>query len=215
MATAARSVMARQPRIVTLLNGKEIGGKEAERVRIEASYWVQAGTIVNGRAELVEREKYRPLDVSDRPSVRRAMLAVETQLVAALWTLARLPGGGGSSGSCGLAYIQDATDRWANAVEKGWERTMPRPPVPSGRAIDAMHVPLGWLSLLPKDQAQLVSVAGGTKRGDVDRNVSWSRVRCSLPQTCGQTVRTLQRRYEGGIREIVAKLTESALTNRS
>lgn len=206
--------MGQTLRIVTLVNGKELSGPEAERVRIEASYGLKAGMLIAALSHTEEREKFRPLDVEDRPSVKRAMLAVESRLVAALWTLARLPGGGSGQGSCGIAYIQEASDRWANAIEKGWEVPMPRPPRPSPRAIDAMYEPLEWLSLLPREQSMLVSVAGGTKRGDVDRRIAWARVRSSLPQTLGQSVRTLQRRYEGGIREIVAKLTERAMKER-
>lgn len=206
--------MGQPLRIITLVNGRELKGPEAERVRVEASYGIMAGKIIDDQHWEVHRERHRPTDIADRPSVKRAMLAVETRLVEALWTLARLPGGG-SGGSCGIAYIQDATDRWANAVERGWERAMPRPACPSGRAIDAMHEPLGWLALLPREQSMLVSVAGGTKRGDVDRNVSWGRVRSSLPQAASQTIRTLQRRYEGGIREIVSRLTERAMKDKN
>lgn len=195
--------------IVTIVNGRELKGKEAERVRIEASYSIRAGNIIDAQAFERQREHHRPVDVEDRCSVKRAMTAVETKLVEALWTMARLPNGG-SGGTCGIAYIQEASDRWANAIERGWERAMPRPPCPSPRAIDAMHEPLGWLALLPREQSMLVSVAGGTKRGDVDRNIAWNRVRSSLPQTAGQSIRTLQRRYEGGIREIVARLTDRA-----
>lgn len=205
--------MGQALRIVTVVNGKELSGPEAERARIEASYGLKAGTII-AQSYSEERERFRLAEAEDRPSIKRAMLAVETKLVAALWTLARLPDGGSSQGSCGIAYIQDATDRWANAVEKGWEVPMPRPARPSPRAIDQMYEPLEWLSLLPREQAMLVSTAGGTKRGDVERRVAWNRVRSSLPQIAGQSIRTLQRRYEGGIRQIVAKLTERAICEK-
>lgn len=204
--------MGQPLRIVTELRGKTIADpKEAERIRIEASYGLKAGRIIDAQAWAEEREKYRPLETPDRPSVQKAMLAVEGRIVEAVWTLARLPGGGSAKGSCGIAYIQDSADRWANAVEKGWEAPMPKPSRPSPRSIDAMYEPLEWLSLLPRPQAMLVSVAAGTKCGNVDRRVAWNRVRKSLLEAQTQSIRTLQRRYESGIREIVARLTEKAM----
>jgi hypothetical protein len=195
--------------IITVVGGRELPKEEARKVRLEASISLQVARHFEER----DRERHRPIETPDRLSVSKAMEAVEARLVAALWTLARLPGGG-SGGQCGLSYIQDATDRFSNAVANGgkWEEVRPRPPIPSGRAIDAMHEPLRWLSFLQREHAQLVSTAAGTKRGDVDRHVSWGRVRMALPQLGGQSVRTLQRRYDGGIRAIVAQLTVDEFT---
>ena len=192
--------------IVTVERGKEVTGDKAERLRFEATI----GHRVTDIMERQERGRFRPLDAPDRDSVKRAMEAVERNLVQALWTLARLPGGGSGGGSCGIAYIQDPGDRFSNAVANGgkWEDVAPRPPLPSARSIDAMSEPLDWLTWLPVEQGKLVSTAAATKRGDVERNVSWGRVRAALPQTQSQTIRTLQRRYEDGIRSIVARLTE-------
>lgn len=198
--------MGQALKMVTLVNGKEIKGPEAERVRIEASYMVTAGRMIRQESYAEEREKYRPADVDDRPSIKRAMIAVETRLVAALWTLARLPSGGSGGGSCGIAYIQDASDRWGNAIERGWDALPPRPPAPSGRAIDAMHEPLDWLRILRPDQADLVRAAAESKRGEAERNVTWGRVRNILPWAQSISVRRLQRMYEAGIRAIATEL---------
>lgn len=206
--------MAKQPRFITEINGKQIAGKEGEVIRIEASYGIAVGHLLREQARAEEIQRRRPIDVEDRASVKRAMLAVEARLVEALWTLARLPGGGSGSGRCGIEYFHDAAERWASAVEKGWQQPMPRPARPSPRAIDAMHEPLEWLALLPKPQAMLVSVAAGTKRGDVERNISWRRVRSSLIETQTYSIGHLQHRYKAGIREIVARLTERAMLNR-
>lgn len=203
--------MGQPLRIVTEFRGKLLTGPEAERVRIEASYGLQAGRIIEEQ-EFIARSRF--VDVDDRTSIKRAMKAVESRIVEAVWTLARLPGGNGGSSSCGIAYIHDTADRWANAVEKGWETQLPRPARPSPRAIDAMYEPLEWLSFLPKPQAMLVSIAATTKRGDVERTVSWRRVRNSLVETQSLSVDTLQRRYGGGIRQIVACLTEKALAEK-
>lgn len=195
--------------IVTIVGGKELPKEQARLVRLEASISLQVARHFDEK----ERERYRPIDAPDRLSVSKAMDAVEARLVAALWTLARLPGGS-SGGQCGLAYIQEESDRFSNAVANGgkWEEARPRPPIPSGRAIDAMDEPLRWLSFLERDHAQLVSTAAGTKRGDPTRHVSWGRVRLALPSVGGQSIRTLQRRYDGGIRAIVAQLTVDEFT---
>lgn len=201
-------------KIVTVVGRKELSGPEAERARIEASYGLKASQAIAEQHRSEQRARSRFVDVDDRVSVKRAMRAVEARIVEAVWTLARLPGGGNGSGSCGIAYIHDAADRWANAIEKGWEVPLPRPARPSPRAIDAMYEPLGWLSLLPRPQAMLVSVAATTKCGDVDRTVSWRRVRKSLAEAQTLSIDTLHRRYTGGIRAIVACLTEKALTEK-
>ena len=71
-----------------------------------------------------------------------------------------------------------------------------------------MYEPLEWLSVkfLPIGRAKLLTAAAATKRGDRARNVSWARVRMSMPELAGMTQRTLQRRYEDGLRAIVAVL---------
>lgn len=191
-------------KIITMARGKVLVGEEARLARLEAAIAIQATRILDAE----EEARRRLPDAPDRGSVRRAMTAVETRIVEALWVLARLPGGQ-RGGSCGLAYIQETTDRFANAVANGgkWEEIVPRPSLPSARAIDAMDEPMEWLTWLPREDSKLISVAAGTKRGDVERNVSWGRVRAALPQTQTQTVRTLQRRYDSGIRTIAGRLT--------
>lgn len=193
-------------KIVTIERGKEVEADFAERRRLEASIAVDANRIFAN----IERQALHPVDAPDRASVKRAMRSVEAAIVQALWTLARLPDRNPLRQSQhGLGYIQDPRDRFANAVANAgkWDDVRPRPALPSAKAIDAMHGPLEWLQSLAVNHARLVSIAAGTKRGDPERSVSWRRVRDALPETRTQTIRTLQRRYDDGIRQIVARLT--------
>lgn len=194
-------------RMVTEFRGREVRGDEAERLRHEAAIGLEVTKILTQRA--------RPMrtDAVDRADIRHAMDTVEARIVEALWTLARLPEGRRPDGpnKHGVEYLQDRMDRWGAAVsEKGFETPPPRPPLPSARAIDAMYEPLEWLSLVPKDSGKLITVAAATKRGDAERKVSWGRVTLMIPEITGCSVRTLQRRYESGIRAIVAELVGRA-----
>jgi hypothetical protein len=141
------------------------------------------------------------------------MFAVEQRIVEALWTLARLPNdrGIGFATRNGVGYLDERADLYANAVTNGgWLSTAPRPAPPSAKAIDAMHEPLEWLRHLERSQAKLVTAGAMSRRGDMDNPVRWSRIRVSLGME-GLTIRTLQRRYENGLRDIVAYLTMARL----
>jgi hypothetical protein len=61
--------------------------------------------------------------------------------------------------------------------------------------------------LVSVDQAKLLTTAAGTKRGDMEANIKWERVKRMLPRLVGLETRTLQRRYERALRIIVAELT--------
>lgn len=196
-------------KIITIENDRQLTDADADIRRRQAFASVDA----NRRSS--EASRLRSEAVEDRASVKRAMRAVEARLVEALWTLARLPEPGKGQGICGLRYVHDAADRFANAVANGgrWEDATPRPALPSARAIDRMEEPLGWLALLGRDTGKLVAVAAGTKRGDVDRNVSWGRVRLALPDFGGLSVRTLQRRYEAALRSLIVSWSVTSRVN--
>ncbi len=198
-----RTTRRRRLTIVTMERGREVAADRAERVRLEAATAIEVNRIF-GR---IEAAAEKPIEVGDRADVERLMRVVERRIVEAVWTLARLPGGDPFySRRCGVAYIQDPADRFANAVANGgtWDEPAPRPPRPSPREIDAYERPLEWLTLLERNHAKLLSTAAGTKRGDVSRNINWDRVRRALPETQGLSVRTLQRRYESGLRTIAS-----------
>jgi hypothetical protein len=195
-------------KIVTIERGREVAAAQAERIRVEASYSIRAGNMV----EEMERERSKPVHAPDRTSVKRAMDVVERQLVEALWTLARLPDRNPfGNGRCGIEYVQERGDYRAEDATGGkWDPSRPSP-----RAIDAMHEPLEWLTWLKPDHAKLVSVAAATKRGSSDRNISWARVRAAYPPAHSLSIPTLHRRYADGIRAIVSELTIRHMQKRA
>jgi hypothetical protein len=157
-----------------------------------------------------ERAMARRTSSNDRPSIVRQRLWVESQIVNALWTLARLPSerGNGYASRHGVGYIEERADIYANAVENGgWLTVPPKAPPPTAREVDEWEKPLSWMRFLDREQAKLLSTAASTKRGDLDRNINWSRVKQMLPRLVGLDPRTLQRRYEKALTTIVAELT--------
>jgi hypothetical protein len=189
-------------RQVTMMGQRVLGAEEAVAVRLELSNQFrrrqeqQQAQLANSRARIVE--------VADRSSIRRLVDSVEARLVDALWTLARLPDGG-SGGRCGLPYMHDKAEIFANAVAAGdWHR--PHMGAPPPKSIDAMHVPLSWLSWLPRELADIVRAGAASKEGNVDANVSWGLVRGQVEAARALTIRTLQRRYEAGLRAIAMQL---------
>ena len=200
-------------RIVTIVNGRELSGPEAERVRIEASYGLKAGAIIEETHRLRRRDA-RLSSAPERRSIARAMLAVEERLVQAFWTIARQPIPVNASPRqvrrCGIDYFHDRTDsfaRFADAAGGKWDSVQPRAPLPSSKAIDDANAALDWL-LFVEERRRKILVAGATsKRGDAGRNINWSRIRDHLPEFADCTTRTLQDRYRQALREIVTELT--------
>lgn len=154
----------------------------------------------------VERTALRPLCVHDRPSIKRALDAVEARLVEATWTLFRMPGDQRPRGVFWPEYPEERRDRWGRAVENEgrWDHIRIRPAVPSSREIDRMLPTLDWLNTLPRDQARVVFAAALSKRGEVKRNVSWRRVR-EWTQETALSIRSLQLRYVDGLRMIAGE----------
>lgn len=150
----------------------------------------------------------------ERQSVAKAMLAVEERLVKAFWTIARQPLGQSSpiaASRCGLDYYHNETDvhaRYADAAGGKWESIAPRPSLPSSKEIDDANAALDWLLLIDNEGLRRLLVIGATsKRGDAGRRISWIRLRPSLPEHGGTTVRTIQRKYQEALRIIVTELT--------
>lgn len=197
--------------IRTEYGGREVDPAQAERIRLEAGF----GVIAAAMLERLERDSGRPVETPDAEWLRRMLRAVEARLVEALWTLARLPQSRGPDGPKrhGVEYLPEYWDVFGNTREAGgkWESEPPRQSPPSSREIDGMDEALNWISgrhrvLDDRARCQLVWFAAATKQGDIARNVSWRRVVGVLPELTGCSVRTLQRRYEDGLRAIVAEL---------
>lgn len=204
--------MGQPLKLVTLVNGREVTGAEAERVRIEASYGVKAGLMIAETCRL-ERREARLAAAPERRSIARAMLAVEERLVKAFWTIAKQPMGRlapYSTDRNGISYIHDRSDihaRYADAPGGKWDTIQPRPAVPGPDEIDEASKALDWLLLVDERRRRILVVGATSKRGDAGRNISWNRLRVHLPEFADCTTRTLQDRYRQALREIVTELT--------
>jgi hypothetical protein len=200
-----RNQRSRNPRQVTVIGQRVLSPEDATRIRLEASQ------IVRARAQhRFQRQAHRLADRPERLSVANAMLSVEQRLVEALWTLARLPNdrGIGFASRNGVGYLDERADLYANAVANGgWLTTAPRPAPPSARAIDAMHEPLDWLRHLDRHHARIVTLGAQFKRGDIARNIGWTRIRQRHVELKDYSSRYLARIYSEGLRTIVAELT--------
>lgn len=192
-------------RQVTVIGSRVLSADEASKVRAEMT----ARFRLLQEAALEQRQRIPRLEASpDRASVAKAMLAVESRLVKAFWTIARLPGERlGGNGRCGLDYVPERGDwsGYADAAGGKWESVAPRPPIPSARDIDQAKEALDWLLLVPNEALRRIIVVGATaKRGDVGRGVPWPRLRHTLGN---YTERHLRNKYQEGLRTIVTELT--------
>jgi hypothetical protein len=208
MATAFGGFVRRQKvRTVVVHNGRELSREQGQAVVLDASRAFDAKRLQARMARVEKRHAQTP----ERLSIEKAMLAVEERLVKAYWVLARLPNdkGIGFAKRNGVDYSEEREDRFANAVAAGgkWEQIAPRPPVPSGREIDAMQEPFDWLRWLEESDARVLAAGAMWKRGDSGRNVNWIRVRASRPELEGFTTDMLKVKYRHALREIVAELT--------
>jgi hypothetical protein len=210
MASAAMSIR-QQPkrrgkvRLLVIHGGRELASDEG------AELLLKVGSRLRAR---VDRLEQRYANVPERLSVGKAMLAVEEQIVKALWTIARQPLGGFTpiaSARCGIEYTHDRTDVhsiYSDAAGGKWDTAAPRPSLPSAKDISAADRVQDWLLLIDDEDLRKLLVIGATsKRGDAGRKVNWIRLRPSVPQYGVATVRTLQRRYDEALRVIVNALT--------
>jgi hypothetical protein len=89
----------------------------------------------------LERTTQRHEGFPERQSVAIAMLAVEEQIVKALWTIARLPLGGTAptpTSRHGIDYAHEPSDVhsiYADAAGGKWDTVAPRPALPSAKDI--------------------------------------------------------------------------------
>jgi hypothetical protein len=160
----------------------------------------------------LERATQRHEGFPERQSVAIAMLAVEEQIVKALWTIARQPLGHTApiaSARCGIDYIHDRSDVhsiYADAAGGKWDTVAPRPSLPSAKDISQANRVQDWLLLIDDEELRKLLVIGATsKRGDAARRIPW--ITMKIPQRMGLTSRSVQRRYDEALRVIVNGLT--------
>lgn len=208
LAVGGLGMRGKPMRQITVMGGRTLPKEEAAAVRLEVSRAIGAAQSRQRLVMLAQRNAVS----TERPSVARAMLAVEDRLVRAFWTIARLPGDRiGGNGRCGLDYVAERGDLngYADAAGGKWESIAPRPPLPSAKDIDDAKAAIDWLLLLESESLRKVLVVGATsKRGEVARRVPWTRLRRILGS---YTERHLRRKYQEALRTIVTELTLARL----
>lgn len=209
MASAAYAMNQHRPkrRGKPSLAYQTIGGKPLPKEQGQALVML-ASQRMRDREEETARQRQSTPERQPSPlarSLQRLTDEIEAKLVEATWTERCLPNGG-SGGRCGIPYMHDKAEIFANAVAAGdWQQKEYGSPPP--KAIDAMRDTLAWLSILDRDNAGLVHAAAGSKRGEPKSNVSWGEVKSRLPQFSDFPVRSLQRRYEEALETIMVKVT--------
>jgi hypothetical protein len=217
MATAAAQVGSRRvirpkrrqkPRIVVVHGERELSRDEGNALLLTVSHRMDARRL----QRRLERTTQRHEGFPERQSVAIAMLAVEEQIVKALWTIARLPLGGAAptpTSRHGIDYAHERSDVhsiYADAAGGKWETAAPRPALPSAKDISQANKVQDWLLLVDDEELRRLLVIGATsKRGDTARRIPW--VLLKIPQRLGVTSRTCQRRYDEALRIIADALT--------
>lgn len=154
----------------------------------------------------LERTIKRHEGTPERQSIAIAMLAVEKAIVEAYWVLGRSTSVPGPRQACqhGVDYLLEREDKWGAAVaNSGWLTDPDAPPPPTATEIDSMYAPLEWLQLLEPMQREIVSAGARSKQGDVDRRISWERVKKMYPKFDDWLPKKLHRVYSEGLRVIV------------
>lgn len=206
-----RKMNARQ---ITVMGNKVLPEAQAKAVRLEISRAFRERQDARRLVRHIHTDE-------ERASISRAIAAVEDRMVRALWTIARQPSKGAGpvcSNRCGIPYLHDRSDvdaRYTDSASGKWESVAPRPALPSSKDIDQANEALDWLLWVDDAKRKILVVGATSKRGDRNRRVNWMRLRPTLPEYAGMTVRTLQRRYTEALRMIVTELTIAELSSLS
>jgi hypothetical protein len=224
MASAAVSVTGRakippRRRKFTLVvhdRGKELPTEQGNVLLLDISARYEARRLQRRLERTMERHQGSP----ERQSVAIAMLAVEEQIVKALWTIARQPLGRVapvSNGRCGIDYIHDRSDVhsiYADAAGGKWDTVAPRPSLPSAKDITQADRVQEWLLYIEDEGLRKLLVVGATlKRGDAGRQISWRRICKGMPELEGISLTRLNARYQEALRIIVNELTVARASN--
>lgn len=197
-------------RMEIIVNGRAVPKDQHAITMIGVSERFHARRLQGRLERTMKRHQHSP----DRQSVAIAMLAVEENIVKALWTIARQPLGKGSPtilDRCGIDYLHERADVhaiYADAAGGKWNSIAPRPALPSAKEITAADRVQDWLLLIDDDGLRKLLVVGATsKRGDAGRQINWIRIRVGMPELNGISERTLRFKYQEALRVIVSELS--------
>lgn len=201
-------------RMEVIENGRPVPKDQQKAVLISSSERFHARSLQRRLQGRVDRAKERHAHSPERQSVAIAMLAVEEQIVKALWTIARQPLGRVApmaSGRCGIDYAHEPSDIhsiYADAAGGKWDSIAPRPSVPSSKDISQADRVQDWLLLVDDEDLRKLLVIGATsKRGDAGRQINWRRICGTMSHLQGISLTRLNARYQEALRIIVTELT--------
>ena len=184
--------------------------------KAEQAALLSARAMQRRKERAIKRHAHSP----ERQSVAIAMLAVEEQIVKAMWTIARQPLGRvapTSGGRCGVDYIHDRTDIhsiYADAAGGKWDSVAPRPALPSSKEISQANRVQDWLLLIDDEDLRKLLVVGATsKRGDAGRQINWRRLMLGMPGLRDVSLQQLNRRYSEALRIIVDALVAMQISH--
>jgi hypothetical protein len=133
----------------TIYGSRELTGEAAVALRISVSDRMRLDQERKVQRRY-ERAMARRTSANDHPSIVLQALWVESQIVSALWTLARLPEdrGNGYATRHGVGYIEERTDLYANAIANGgWLTVPPKAGPPTAKEVDALRIIVAELTL--------------------------------------------------------------------
>jgi hypothetical protein len=158
------------------------------------------GRLTSGRIALRQTVRALALDHAQRPDKAALVPLVEARLVAATWTLRRLPdrerGFQRMRGSLWPETLADGSTYAAEGLTSFQARLKARP---TAAEIDAMQPTLDLLLLLPDvEDRRIVFFACHHQDGETGGRIPWARVRRT--SGLGLSRWTFKRRYEAALR---------------
>lgn len=162
------------------------------------------GRLTSGRLALRHTAKALAREFAHRPDKEALVPLLEARLIAATWTLRRLPdrerGFQRMRGSLWPETVADGGTYAAEGLTSFQARMRARP---TAGEIDAMQPTLDLLLLLPDvEDRRIVFFACHHQDGEVGGRIPWARVRRASGLTLSRW--TFKRRYEAALRWLAA-----------